>query len=162
MTTYPDAVQLETNDTTTISLPLTAYYDTLESVLEALEQQGKDSVVYKINATIFSDMDIIPKGKFDVEVEKLLPLIRIPEINVTDLSVEDIGFSGTTLVMEALVNNKNVFPFGFEDMDYSLQIEDNEVIEGHKFGVINVSAKDTAQVTIPVEIDFWEMGKGHS
>ena len=158
--TYPDAVQIEANDTTTISLPLTIYYDTLQSVLDELEQQGKDSVIYKINATIFSDMDIIPKDKFDVEVEKLLPLIRIPEIDVTDLSVEDIGFSGATIVVEALVDNKNVFPFSFEDMHYSLQIEDNEAIEGTKTETVNIPAKDTAQVTIPVEIDFKEMGKG--
>ena len=158
--TYPDAVQIEANDTTTISLPLTIYYDTLQSVLEALEQQGKDSVVYKVNATIFSDMDIIPKDSFDVEVEKLLPLIRIPEINVTDLSVEDIGFSGATIVVEALVDNKNIFPFSFENIHYSLQIEDNEAIEGNKPEAINIPAKDTAQVTIPVEIDFGEMGKG--
>ena len=158
--TYPDAVQLEANDTTTISLPLTIYYDTLQSVLEALEQQGKDSVVYKINATIFSDMDIIPKDSFDIEVEKLLPLIRIPEINVTDLSVEDIGFSGATIVVEALVDNKNVYAFRFEDIHYSLQIENNEAIEGNKPEAINIPAKDSAQVTIPVEIDFGEMGKG--
>lgn len=158
--TYPDAVQIEANDTTTISLPLTIYYDTLQSVLHALEQQGKDSVIYKMNATIFSDMDIIPKNKFEVEVEKLLPLIRPPEIDVTDLSVEDLDFSGATIVVEALVNNKNVFPFGFEDMYYSLQIEDNEAIEGNKPGVVNIPAKDTTQVTIPVEIDFKEMGKG--
>lgn len=158
--TYPDAVQIEANDTTSISLPLTIYYDTLQSVLDALEQQGKDSVVYKISATIFSDMDIIPEDKIEVEVEKLLPLIKPPEIDVTDLSVEDVGFSGATIVVEALVDNKNVYSLSFEDMDYSLQIEDNEAIEGHKSEVINIPAKDSAQVTIPVEIDFKEMGKG--
>lgn len=159
-TTYPDALDVEANDTTTISLPLIIYYDTLQSVLNELEQQGKDSVVYKINATIFSDMDIIPKDKFDVEVEKLLPLIRIPKIEVTNLSVEDLGFSGATIVVEAMVENKNVFPFGFEDMHYSLQIGDNETIEGDKNETVNIPAKDTANISIPVEINFKEMGRG--
>lgn len=118
--TYPDSLEVEANDTTTVSLPITIYYDKLQAVLEELEQQGKDSVIDKINATIFSEMDIIPKDTFNLEVEKMLPLVRIPEINVTDLHVEDLSFSGATLKVEAMVKNENVFSFGFQDMSYQL------------------------------------------
>lgn len=159
-TTYPDSLQIDANDTATISLPLTIYYDKLQSVLDALEQQGKDSVVYKINATIFSDIDIIPKDRFDLEVERRLPLIRMLEIDVTDLKVEDLNFSGATMKVEALVKNKNVYSVGFEDMYYRLQIEDNELLEGAKPGTVNIPAKDAATITIPVELNFKELGKG--
>lgn len=158
-TTYPDSLQIDANDTTMVSLPLTIYYDKLKSVLDRLEQEGRDSATYKVNATIYAENDIIPKDKFNLEVEKVLPVIRTMEVDVTNLSIEDLDFSGATIVVEALVENKNPFPSGFKDMHYSLQIEDNEAVEGSKPGTVKIPAKDTATVSIPVEIDFKEMGK---
>lgn len=158
-TTYPDSLQIDANDSTTFSLPLTVYYDKLKSVLDKLEQEGRDSVVYKINATIYADTKIIPKDEFNLEVEKLLPLIRTPGIDVMDLSVEDLKFSGATVVIEALIENKSLFSYSFEDIHYNMQIEDNEMLEGNKPGIINIPAKDTAIITIPVAIDFKETGR---
>jgi LEA14-like dessication related protein len=45
-------------------------------------------------------------------------------------------------------------------MSYQLQIEDNEGMEGNKPGTINIPAKDSATITIPVELNFKELGQG--
>lgn len=159
-TTYPDPLQIDASDSTSVSLPLTVYYDQLQSVLDALEEEGRDSVVYSVNATLFTDADIIPGDEFDLEVEKEMPLVRIPEIRVTDIGIEDLDFSGAVIQVETLIMNENVFSFGFENMHYSFQLEDNETLEGHKNEPVQVGAKDTASLRVPVEINFKEMGKG--
>lgn len=46
-TTYPDAVRIEANDSSNVSLPLTLYYDKLESVIQKLEQQGEKALLIK-------------------------------------------------------------------------------------------------------------------
>jgi len=158
-TTYPDALNIEANDSSEVSLPLTLYYDKLESVIQKLEQQGKDSVTYKVDATIFSDMALIPKDKLHMSVDKRMPLIRIPEVEIKDLHVNDLGFSGATLNVEALVRNKNVFPISFKDLDYAVAIEDNDPVEGHKPGTVHIPAKGAATVSIPAEITLKEAGK---
>lgn len=117
-------------------------------------------MVYKVNATIFTDIAIIPKDKLDLEVEKRMPLIRVPEIKVTDIRIDELDFSGAVIQVEAFVVNENVFPFGFENMDYSFRIADNETIEGHKSEAVKVQAKDSANIVIPVEVNFKEVGKG--
>ncbi|MCC9137421.1 LEA type 2 family protein [Pontibacter silvestris] len=158
-TTYPDSLQIEANDTTAFSLPLTVYYNKLQSVLNNLEEQGKDSANYRVNATIFTDMAIIPKDKLNLDIEKRLPLVRPPEIEVADIGVEDVGFSGATLKTEIIVTNKNAFSFGFRDMYYAVQLDNNESVEGSKPGTVNIPAKGSTSVTIPAEINFKEMGK---
>jgi LEA14-like dessication related protein len=158
-TTYPDALSIEANDSTNISLPLSLYYDRLESVIQKLEQQGKDSANYKVDATIFSEMALIPKDKLNMSVEKRMPLIRIPEIEIKDLKVNDLGLSGATLNVEALVRNENVFPISFRDMAYSVKIEDNDPVEGHKPGIVHIPAKGSTSITVPAELDLKEMGK---
>lgn len=159
-TTYPDPVQIEASQNTKVSLPLTVYYDKLQSVLDQLEEEGRDSVVYTINATLFTDADLIPDDRINLEVEERLPLVRIPEIKVTDLSIEDLDFSGAVIQVETYIVNKNVFAMGFEDMHYSLQLGDNEALEGHKPEPVRIEAKDTAVMRVPVELDFGEMGRG--
>lgn len=159
-TTYPDPLHIEGSGNTTVSLPLTIYYDKLQSVLKKLEEEGKDSVVYKINAILHTDLALIPKDKFDLEVEKKMPLIRAPEIKVTDIRIDKLDFSGAVVQVEAFVVNENVYPLGFENMDYSFQIDDNETMEGHKSETVKVEAKDSTTIAIPVEVNFKEMGKG--
>ncbi|MDQ4140379.1 MAG: LEA type 2 family protein [Bacteroidota bacterium] len=158
-TTYPDTLRLEAKDSTKVTLPLTLYYDKLKEVTDRLAQQGQDSVNYRVNATIFSKTKLIPKDKFNLTVEKRLPLVTIPEVKVTDIKINDLKFKGATMQVEAAVRNRNVFSLGLKDMAYTMKIEDNEPIEGNKPGTINIPAKGTANFTIPVEITFKEMGK---
>ncbi|QMU29132.1 NDR1/HIN1-like protein [Adhaeribacter radiodurans] len=158
-TTYPDTLRLEAKDSTKITLPLTLYYDKLKEVTDRLAQQGQDSVNYRVNATIFSKTKLIPKDKFNLKVEKRLPLVTIPEVKITDIKITDLKFKGATMQVAATVKNRNVFSLGLKDMAYSVKIEDNEAVEGNKPGTINIPAKGTANFTIPVQLTFKEMGK---
>jgi LEA14-like dessication related protein len=158
-TTYPDSLRLEARDSTTVELPLTLYHDKLADVLKGLEKQGRDSATYTINATIFTDMALIPKDKLNMKVEKRLPLIRIPEIHVTDIKMKDVGFKGATMVVETAVKNENVFPIRFSDMNYRVQVDNNGWMEGSKPGTINIPAKGATTMTIPMEVELKEMGK---
>ncbi|MGV3586019.1 MAG: LEA type 2 family protein [Adhaeribacter sp.] len=158
-TTYPDSLRLEARDSTTVELPLTIYHDKLADLLKRLEQEGRDSATYAINATIFTDMALIPKDKLNMKIEKRLPVIRIPEIKVTDIKMKDVGLRGATMVVETSIKNKNVYPMRFTDMNYRVQVDNNGWMEGSKPGTINIPAKSTAPLTIPLEIKLKEMGK---
>jgi len=158
-TTYPDSLRLEARDSTTVELPLTLYHDKLADVLKSLEQQGRDSALYTINATIFTDMALIPKDKLNMKVEKRLPLIRIPEIHVTDIKMKDVGFKGVTMVVETSIKNDNVFPIRFSDMNYRVQVDNNGWMEGSKPGTVNIPAKGATTMTIPMDVKLKEMGK---
>lgn len=158
-TTYPDTLRLKAKDSTELTLPLTLYYDKLKNVTDRLANQGQDSVMYRVNATIFSTTKLIPKDKFNLKVEKKLPLVTVPDVKITNLKVNDLKLKGATMQVEAAVRNRNVFPISFKDLAYSVQIEDNEAVEGTKPGVVNIPAKGSSSFTIPVQLTFKEMGK---
>ena len=158
-TTYPDSLRLEARDSTTVELPLTLYHDKLADVLKGLEKQGRDSATYTVNATIFTDMALIPKDKLNIKLEKRLPLIRIPEIHVTDIKMKDVGLRGATMVVETSIKNENGFPIRFSDMNYRVQVDNNGWMEGSKPGTVNIPAKGATTMTIPMDIKLKEMGK---
>ncbi len=158
-TTYPDTLRLKAKDSTELTLPLTLYYDKLKDVTDRLANQGQDSVVYRVNATIFSTTKLIPKDKFNLKVEKKLPLVTVPDVKITNIKVNDLKLKGATMEVEAAVRNRNVFPISFKDLAYSVQIEDNEAVEGNKPGIVKIPAKGSSSFTIPVQLTFKEMGK---
>lgn len=158
-TTYPDPIDIEGGDSATFSLPLTINYNKMESLLKRLEDEGRDSAVYKINSIVYTNSDLVPDGQIEIEVDKRLPLIRIPEINITDMRIEDLSFSGVTIVSVVTIENENDLAFGFKDMSYSLSLADNNPIEGEKREVVEIPAKGTTSFEIPVEIDLGEMGE---
>lgn len=158
-TTYPDPLQIESGQRTKVSLPLTVYYDKLQSLLDELEEEGRDTVQYTLDAILFIYAALIP-DEINLTVEERLPLVRIPDIRVTDLSIEDISLSGAVIQVATYVVNRNVFSMGFEDIHYSLVLGDNEPMEGHKPEPVRIEAKDTAFIQMPVELDFGNMGRG--
>lgn len=158
-TTYPDSLRIEASDSTAFSLPLTLYFDKLDSVLNNLEQQGQDSANYRVDATIYTDVPVIPKNEIVLNIEKRLPLIWPPEIQVAEIGVEDVGISGATFKADIVVTNKNIFDFGFRDMYYAVQLEDNEAVERNKPGIVHIPAKSSTTIRIPADIDFKGMGK---
>ena len=158
-TTYPDTLRLKAKDSTELTLPLTLYYDKLKDVTDRLANQGQDSVLYRVNATIFSTTKLIPKDKFNLKVDKKLPLVTVPDVKITNIKVNNLKLKGATMEVEAAVRNRNVFPISFKDLAYSVQIEDNEAVEGNKPGVVKIPAKGSSSFTIPVQLTFKEMGK---
>jgi len=67
-----------------ITMPVTVFNDKLVNILKASENQNKDSVVYRIETSFYARTFF--KKKFDVSVEKLLPLVYIPTATVKNVS----------------------------------------------------------------------------
>lgn len=158
--TYPDSLQIKSKDTTAISLPLDIYYEKIGDVLKKYEDEGADSVIYRIDATLFTGIDAIPEGKINFSIDKKLPLIRVPEIKMKGFKIKKVNFSGATFQAEMIIANENVFPFGFRDMAYNIQFDSNQPIEGHKPDTIKIDPMDSLAFNFPLEINFGEMGKG--
>lgn len=86
-------------------------------------------------------------------------MVLVPEIEIADVDMEKLRFSGATLKTELVVKNRNSFPLSFRNLHYSIQLEDNEPVTGYKPGTVHIPAKGTATVSIPAQVDLKAMGK---
>ncbi len=87
---HKKTITLESNDTNSIPLPLVIQNHHLTSILKASERKDIDSVEYRLHTTFYTN--IVFRKKFDVEVERLLPLIYIPEVTSNDMQVDSLNF----------------------------------------------------------------------
>lgn len=158
-TSYPDPLSLRARDTTAVSIPLSVKYRNYKEMLDRMEKEGRDSGNYHINATVFLNSRLISKKQFDMEFDKVLPLIWYPEVSLKGIDLDKVRLNGGIIQMETEVSNKNRFDITFRDLSYRMKLGDNDWIEGKKPEVVNIPAKGTAKVDMPVEVKLGEMGK---
>ena len=58
-----------------------------------------------------------------------------------------------------LVINDNTMPFAFKDSKYKVIFEDHKAIEGVLPQTIDLPAKDSVHVTVPLELNVKEVGQ---
>ncbi len=121
---HKKTITLDSSDSSWISLPLTILNHQLTSILKASERKDVDSVEYRLKATFFTD--IVFRKKFDVDIERLLPLIYIPEVTAEQIQVDSLNFSRAVIQLLVSIKNKNVFPLEAKTMAYKFAIEDHD------------------------------------
>jgi LEA14-like dessication related protein len=150
--TYAKSLNIRRWDSSWIDMPVTVYNEKLLDALEKADKQGKDSVVYGIKSTFYTNIPF--RKKFDVDVDKLLPLFYIPTASIEKLDFDSFSLKGVTLYINLDVGNRNKFPFQFKDMKYKFALADYPWVSGVKPGVIDIKEQDTTELTLPVRISF--------
>jgi LEA14-like dessication related protein len=140
-----------------IELPVTAYNDKLITVLKRAEKEGKDSVVYHVEASFASN---IPwRQHFNINVDKLLPLIYIPEVKMDTIGYDSLNAEGVTLMLHANISNKNRFPIKFKNLKFKFALADNPWVEGKKPGIVDIKDTSITSLILPLRISFKQIGK---
>jgi len=155
--TWNKGLKVKGSDTSVIALPVTIYYDDLDKVLKKMEAGNRDSVEYRLEATVHTNF--FWKKKFDFTIKRFWPLVYIPEVKNNGISVDSINLKRAVLIFNAGIINKNFFDIKIRNLDYELEMEDNEAVTGRVNGVTHIKANATTHIDIPVRIAFKESRK---
>lgn len=156
--TYPKTVELEGNDSALVSMPVTVYNEKLINRLKELEGKNIDSVIYTIKGKFNIDLPFL-KEPIDFNVEKRLPLYRIPKTKFEKAKVEKLGLNETKVNIEAQIENPNVFPFKFKNTFFKVMIDKDKLMEGEIDSTVNIPAHGKVDLNLPVELNLKETGE---
>ena len=154
---YKKSITIEGSDSTWIILPIKLLSQQLFSILKESDQQGLDSVEYELKSTFYTD--IIIKKKFDLNVKKLLPLMRPPQLLSKQVRLESLDFSSAVLLFDVEIKNRNSYSIKAKDIAFKIAIEDNEWIEGKLPGLAFIQQKSVKDLQIPIELSLKNAGK---
>ncbi|WP_018344527.1 LEA type 2 family protein [Cytophaga aurantiaca] len=154
---YAEPINIDANDTSTITIPLSINYKERIELFERLRKEGRDSSMLKIDAILYSSL--IPKGSAKIKIEKKIPLILIPKIEVKKFKIEKLTTSETELGIDLLVLNNNTTQFSFSNFKYRIKIEDEKEILGEIPGTIQIKPNDSTSVHIPVQLSFKQISR---
>lgn len=155
--TFPKSMDIKRWDSTWIELPVTIYNNKMTGVLKKAENEGKDSVVYRVETSFASN--IIFHKQFNLDIEKLLPLIYIPETKLDKIEYDSLNFEGVSLFLHARITNKNKFALAFKNLKFKFALANDSWVSGEKDGVINIPDTSVTSLVLPLRISFKEIGK---
>lgn len=155
--TWNKGLKVKASDTSVVALPVTVYYDDLDKVLKKMENRNRDSVEYRMKATVYTNF--FWKKKFDLTIKRYWPLVYIPEVQNNGISIDSVNLKRAVLIFNAGIINKNLFNIKVRNLDYEFALEDNEVVTGRMDDIINIKANATTHIDIPVRVDFKESRK---
>jgi len=150
--TYTKSISIRKWNSTWIDLPITINNAKLLATLNKADNQGKDSVVYRIQTTFHTHIPF--KKEFDIDAEKLLPLFYMPTARLMEVSHDSLSLKGVTLFLKVMIGNRNKFPFQLKDLKYKFSLADNPWITGAELGVIDIKQQDSTELLLPARISF--------
>jgi LEA14-like dessication related protein len=157
--TYPKSITLQSNDSSLIVLPITIHVEQLTTLLEKLKNQKVDSVEYKIEARLFTDIAFLKDQPIDLEFARDLPLYKIPEAKLQHVKVEKLGLNRTRLLLSVQVENPNVFLYKIKDIAFQLNIDKDKVAQGSVDEAVVIPPGQKRTIDIPLEVDIKEVGE---
>ncbi len=92
-------------------------------------------------------------------LEKLLGAadVREPEVSLAGTQLSALSFDGAELTMLINVDNPNALPIKLAGFDYALNIDGKPFTQGEQHSGINIDARSSNQVEVPIAFKFTEL-----
>ena len=154
---YADRLEIKANDSTVVDLPTRINIKKLAEVSKNKGDAGADSADYQFTAALNLEKPFLGKDTVHFNIDKRLPLIRLPKVEMEDFDMEKFRLTKSEVVIRVKLINPNAFSVEFQNPSYVFDLGSQEgLAKGSVKGTTKVRAKSTEIYEIPVEVD---MGK---
>lgn len=144
---YEEPVRIASEDSTVIELPLAILADPMERVIQYFEEQQIDSANYTLNVSFQVDVPIAGENEFSIDIEKKLPAIKLPEIELANMDLNILSSDeGVDVVLN--ITNSNLFALTMHDATFYFMIGDELEISGEFQDYVDIPAGGTSEVKI--------------
>jgi len=145
-------IHLPAKSTEIVQIPVQIDYSSFFSSVADILQ--KDELEYDLTGSIGKygmDIPFQSKGK--------IPVPKLPQISINRVDVESVSFKGASLVVVLDMINKNSFPVELKGLDYAIQLGGRKLAESKAEVVKNIGKNETSTLSVPVHLDFLQMGQ---
>lgn len=152
--TYAEKLEVLPEDSTWVNLPVKVRIEKLTSLTEKLAKLS-DSARYQFEAIINLEKPVLGQRIVQITVEKYLPLIRLPKVEIVKFDLEKIRLTNSEIVIRLKLSNPNVFDINFKDPQYTFDLgKQTDLVHGQKEGLTKIPAKDASIFEIPAGINL--------
>jgi LEA14-like dessication related protein len=156
---YNKPITIRSSDSTTITLPMNLRIKPMNALLKRFDRNDTDSAQYILKAKMQVDVPIAGERKFDLNLDKRLPAVRLFKIKPQSVEVDKLGLKESSLDMVINIENPGVVPMKFADGSYSVTLDNDEAIEGRLEKTVVLPAKGSDDVAMHVDIKTGKAAK---
>lgn len=151
------AVKLQANSTSPVQLPVTLKFDDLKKLPGELWK--KDKLAYDLQTKFNFNLPVIGNYAIPVSKQGELPVPKTPSIKIKDVKIKNLSFTNAELVAQVEVSNPNDFDLGLSNLNYQLNVNQQNWAQGKINKSSNIPKKGKGIVEIPVKLNLLDAGK---
>lgn len=155
--TTPDGLTIEAFGESRVSVPLAVTFNEIRDVVRIAA--GQWELAYVLTTTLSFELPVLGEVTIPLEQEGTLPVVRLPRVEVAELRLESIGFSGAQLQLSLEVENPNRFPLGFERLQYNFAVQDQTWIDGGTERGTTIGELGSERLDLGFSLSFASLGR---
>ncbi len=139
-----------------VQIPLSIRFADLSDLLSG--GLNRDTVGYELQTAALVDLPVVGVKRFPAGREGEFPVPRPPSISLTGIDIQQIGLTGARLVIGATVENPNSFGVDIGSLAYDIAVNGRRWVKSSLEGGLKLSGNGSGSLSIPLQLDFTEMG----
>ena len=148
---------LKKNESSIVQVPIILAYKAIYSTLQNVAE--KDTFDYTMLVNMDFDLPVLGKTVIPVKYEDTLPVLRIPDISVEALKLNNLTLTGADVNLQLNVSNPNNVDLLLDNLNYTFDVNGQNWVKGITSEPMNLGKKNSAALQIPMTLNFITMGK---
>ncbi len=144
------------NGADTVEIPLGIPWRDLFALTREISR--RDSAYYLLEGGLVFDLPVIGETRIPVRHRGTLPIPRIPRVAIESVKIDRLSVRGADLVLHLRVENENPFPLPIREMQYRVQLNGLELMQGTLAELQKISSRGTSRVVVPVHLNIVNLG----
>jgi LEA14-like dessication related protein len=118
---------IKSRKTTVIDVPLSVSYAGLYGTFQSLKNTR--DAAYRIAIGAKFAIPVLGDRVFNFEHSGSLPLLQMPKISSPSFKIAKLDFTGADILCSVNIENPNVFPLPFPDLNYDYSVNKNSLVK---------------------------------
>lgn len=146
------ASKLKAGKTQVITLPFSLEFLQLAKQVKNLPKLNE--VNYTVTGGVGYDLPLLGRQERSFTTSGSLPVPRLPSIEFGGFSKQHLGLGGMGALVAVKVFNPNSFALNLKQLNYSINLANNQLQTGGKLDELNLPAGQSTQLNLPLDIKF--------
>lgn len=151
-----NALHIAAQQSSNLSVPFSIKFSELFELAQSIKNQNEFD--YTIKTSVLVDLPVLGKQRLPASFEGELPIPKLPKIDVSAFSVEQLNLAGAKLAIQLDIANPNAFGIDLKKLNYKLKVGGRQWLDTRLQETISLTKQGKQQITVPVNLSFIDMG----
>jgi len=153
-----EELRIGANDQARIDIPLQFNFADVRDIMRDIG--GDDEIGYSLALGLDIEVPVLGTRTIPVETSGTLPVLRLPNVSLERLRIDELAWNGASATLELAVVNPNAFGLDLDRLGYDLAVDGTTWVSGSETVAARVPAKGAGRVDIPIQLNFATIGRG--
>ena len=157
---YGKPLTIHAADSSLLTLPAKVKIRNLSMEGDEEAAKGQDSADYQFKTILYFEKSFLGKDSLVLDVDKRLPLYRLPMIKMAGYDFKKLGLKESDIVVKVEVTNRNTFSLEFQNPVYAMDLgKQKRFAEGAVTGITKLKSKSKDVYEIPLSVSLGKVIK---